>query len=78
MAEFNFEIIKHIGVIGEGSKGWKKEVNIVKWNNRNPKVDIRDWDENHVKMGRGVTLSKEEVSELKKLLENFELDELDN
>jgi hypothetical protein len=76
MAEFNFEIIKHIGVIGEGSKGWKKEVNIVKWNNRNPKVDIRDWDENHVKMGRGVTLSKEEVSELKKLLENFELDEL--
>jgi hypothetical protein len=77
MSEFNFEIIKHIGVIGEGTKGWKKEVNIVKWNNRNPKMDIRDWDQNNVKMGRGVTLNKEEVSELKNLLNDIDLDDLE-
>lgn len=72
MAELNFEILANIGVIGEGTRGWKKEVNIVKWNGRNPKVDIRDWDESHTKMGRGVTLSKEEVMELKELIADFE------
>lgn len=52
MAELKYEIKKHIGVIGEGTKGWKKEVNLVSWNERKPKLDIRDWDENHEKMGR--------------------------
>jgi hypothetical protein len=57
MADLKFEIKKFIGVIGEGTKGWKKEVNLVSWNERKPKLDIRDWDENHEKMGKGVTLN---------------------
>jgi hypothetical protein len=74
--ELKFEIKKDVGVIGEGTKGWKKEVNIVSWNDRKPKFDIRDWDEPHEKMGKGVTLNKGEVEELKKLLESYNLDEL--
>jgi len=78
MAELKFEICKNLGVIGIGSKGWKKEVNIVKWNERKPKLDIRDWDENHEKMGKGITLNREEAIELKSILESIDLDELND
>lgn len=76
MAEIKFEIRKHLGVIGENAKGWKKEVNMVSWNDRKPKLDIRDWDENHEKMGKGVTLNCDEVQELKKLLNNIDGEDL--
>lgn len=75
--ELKFEIKRNIGVIGEGTKGWKKEVNIISWNDRKPKLDIRDWDEAHEKMGKGVTLNREEVQELKKLLEAYDMDGLE-
>lgn len=77
MADLKFEIKKYLGVIGEGTKGWKKEVNLVSWNDRKPKLDIRDWDETHEKMGKGVTLNKNEVLELKKLLDTVEFDEME-
>ena len=77
MAEIKFEITEKIGVIGEGSKGWKKELNLISWNDRKAKADIRDWDETHEKMGKGVTLTKEELKELKRLLNEIDIDELD-
>ncbi len=77
MADLKYEIKKSLGVIGEGTKGWKKEVNLVSWNDRKPKLDIRDWDETHEKMGKGVTLNKNEVEELKKLLESIDLEEME-
>jgi hypothetical protein len=77
MADLKFEIKKHLGVIGEGTKGWKKEVNLVSWNERKPKLDIRDWDETHEKMGKGITLSRSEAEELKKLLSTIELNEME-
>lgn len=76
MSELNFEIVRTIGVIGEGSKGWKKEVNIISWNERKPKLDIRDWDENHDKMGRGVTLHSSEAENLKGILLDLDFEEL--
>lgn len=77
MADLKYEIKKHLGVIGEGTKGWKKEVNLVSWNDRRPKLDIRDWDETHEKMGKGVTLNKGEVEELRKLLETLEIEDME-
>jgi hypothetical protein len=77
MAGLKYEIKKFLGVIGEGTKGWKKEVNLISWNERKPKLDIRDWDENHEKMGRGITLSKDETEELKKLLTAFDPAEME-
>ena len=68
MAEIKYEIVKALGVLSEGSNGWKKELNLVSWNGRAPKYDIRDWDEDHEKMGKGVTLSEEEMMKLKELL----------
>ena len=70
--EFRFSIMRHIGVLAEGTKGWKKEVNLVSWNDRPAKLDIREWDENHVKMSKGVTLSAEETALLRELIDNTE------
>ncbi|WP_284035623.1 PC4/YdbC family ssDNA-binding protein [Neobacillus sp. 114] len=65
MAEIQYEIVQTIAVLSESAKGWKKELNLVSWNGREPKYDIRDWSENHEKMGKGVTLSKDELEKLK-------------
>jgi len=70
MAGIKFEIVENIGVIGGSKKGWSKEVNLVSWNGRAPKIDIREWDENHEKMGKGITLSEEEYEKLKEILAN--------
>jgi len=70
--EFKFSIVRHIGVLAEGTKGWKKEVNLVSWNDRPPKLDLREWDEHHVKMSRGITLSPEESGILKELIADVE------
>lgn len=71
------KIIENLGVIGEGTKGWKKEVNLISWNYRKAKVDICDWDEEHEKMGKGITLSKDELIALKKILNLINIDGLD-
>lgn len=77
MAEIKFEIIEKLGAIGEGTKGWKKEVNLISWNSRKPKIDIRDWDEEHEKMGKGITLSKDELIALKEILDLIDIENLD-
>jgi len=77
MADIKYEITKTIGVLSEGSKGWLKEINLVSWNDRQPKIDIRDWGPDHEKMGKGVTLNKEELIQLKELLNSIELEDLE-
>jgi hypothetical protein len=71
MADITFEITKTIGVLSEGAKGWTKELNLVSWNGREPKYDIRDWDANHEKMGKGLTFTKDELVILKELLQEI-------
>ena len=70
MPDIKYEITKHIGVLSESSKGWTKELNLVSWNDREPKYDIREWSPEHEKMGKGVTLSEDEVVALKRLLDD--------
>jgi hypothetical protein len=77
MAEITFEIKKHLGIIGEDYRGWTKEVNLISWNNRKPKLDIRDWDPEHAKMGKGITLNVDELLKLKDLLAELSPDELE-
>lgn len=68
MPDIKYEIIKEIGVLSENSKGWRKELNLISWNNGEPKYDIRDWAPSHEKMGKGTTLNKDEVTKLKEIL----------
>ena len=70
MSEIKYEIIEQLGVLSESEKGWKKELNLVSWNGREPKYDLRDWSENHEKMGKGITLSEEEAIKLRNILNN--------
>ena len=71
MSDINFEIKHHIGVLSESSKGWRKELNLISWNGREPKYDIRDWSPEHEKMGKGTTLSNEEIENLYALLKKM-------
>ncbi|SDD33634.1 hypothetical protein SAMN05421663_10989 [Terribacillus halophilus] len=72
MAELSYEIVKELGVISVSPKGWQKELNLISWNGREPKYDIRDWAPDHEKMGKGITLSAEEVSTLRGLLQGLD------
>ncbi|MEQ3339921.1 YdbC family protein [Clostridium butyricum] len=73
MADIKYEIKEEIGVISESSKGWTKELNLISWNGKEAKYDLRDWAPEHEKMGKGVTLSKEELIRLKELLNSIEI-----
>ncbi|MCD7727114.1 MAG: YdbC family protein [Ruminococcus sp.] len=75
MAELKYEITRHIGVISENAKGWTKELNMISWNEREPKYDLREWNPDHSRMGKGVTLTEEEVENLKKLLNGEEIED---
>lgn len=72
MSDFKYEIIETLGILSEGTKGWQKELNMVSWNERSPKLDIRDWGPNHEKMGKGITLSDQETIKLRELLASRE------
>ena len=73
MSEIKYEIIKNIGTLSKAESGWAKELNLISWNDREAKYDIRDWSEDHGKMGKGVTFSKAELLALKELLNSIEL-----
>lgn len=68
MADIKFEIKEELGILSESSKGWTKELNLVSWNGAAPKYDLRDWAPGHEKMGKGVTLTPEEIEKLRDLL----------
>lgn len=73
MSNIKYEIIEKIGQLSESSKGWAKELNLISWNGRDPKYDLRDWAPEHEKMGKGITLSKEELKELRDMLNKMNL-----
>ena len=66
--DFDFEIVEHIGVLAEKTRGWKREVNLVSWSGAEPKIDIRDWSPDHSKMGKGISMSTDEIEKLKEIL----------
>ncbi len=71
MPDIKYEIVEKIGVLSTTDKGWSKELNLVSWNDREPKYDLRDWNENHDKMGKGITLTRDELDKLKETLDGY-------
>ena len=71
MTKLEFQIEKHLGVLSEAKSGWTKEVNLVSWNDRPAKLDIREWDVDHQKMSKGITFTKEELELLKQILDDY-------
>ena len=73
MAEIKFEIKETVGTLSESPKGWTKELNLISWNGKEPKFDLRDWAPEHEKMGKGVTLTVEDLKALRDLLNDMKL-----
>ncbi len=69
MKDVKYEIIKEIGILSESTSGWKKELNVISWNDGEPKYDLRDWAPNREKMGKGITFTSEEAANLMMLLQ---------
>lgn len=71
MPDIKYEIIETIGILSENAKGWKKELNLISWNKAEPKYDLREWSPDHEKMGKGTTITKEEIKKLKEILQTL-------
>jgi hypothetical protein len=73
MSEIKYNIIKKIGVLSKSNSGWTKELNLVSWNDQEPKYDLREWSPDRARRGKGVALSRDELVALKELLNTMEL-----
>lgn len=73
MAEFKYEVKQRIAVISQGQGGWERQLNLVSWNDREPKYDIRDWAPDGSKMGKGISMTRDELAILKGILDEMEL-----
>jgi len=73
MSEIKYEIIKRVGILSKSASGWTKELNLISWNDRDAKYDIREWSPDRERRGKGVTLSAEELSALKGVLNSIEI-----
>lgn len=69
-----YSIYKQIGRLSEPNNGWTKELNYISWNGREPVYDIRTWDAEHTKYGKGVTITIGQMAVLKKLLLTIDID----
>lgn len=73
MEKITYEIVEKIGILSTNEQGWKKELNVISWNERAPKYDIRDWSPDDSKMGKGITLSSNEMREFVALVEELDI-----
>ena len=64
-----YKIIKRFGVLSENESGWKREFNLVSWNDAKPKYDIRQWAPDGIKMSKGLTMTEDEIKILRNLID---------
>lgn len=69
MREIQYEIVKEITVLSTGDSGYTKEINLISWNGKEPKYDIRSFSPNREKCGKGITLNADEAAALLKALQ---------
>lgn len=61
--EIEYKIVDTIAILSH-KNAWTLELNIIKWGDNAPKFDIRTWNEDHTKCGKGITLTDEEAQAL--------------
>ena len=69
MKDIQYEIVKEIAVLSTSDSGYTKEINLISWNGKEPKYDIRSFSPNREKCGKGVTLTEAEAGKLLAALE---------
>ena len=73
MAEFTYEVTERIAVLSTNARGWERQLNLISWNDHEPKYDIRDWSPDGSRMAKGISLTEEELKTLKGILDDMEL-----
>lgn len=69
MKEIQYEIKQEIAVLSKSDSGYTKEINLISWNDAEPKYDIRSFSPNREKCGKGITLTETEAKELLEALQ---------
>ena len=67
MNDFAYKIIRNITTISQRGN-WALELNLVSWDGRPATFDLRKWNEDHTKMSKGISLTRDEVKALGKFL----------
>lgn len=70
-SEIKYEVLDKFGILSTSEKGWTTELRLVKWNDHDPKYDIRSWSPDGSKMGKGITLTKDEIKALGALIDQL-------
>lgn len=60
----DWEVIEEIVVLHRSQGGWAKELNFISWNGEDPKFDVRWWNADKTRIGKGFTFTKEELEVL--------------
>lgn len=74
MKQLQFNIEDVCGTLSENKDGWRKQLTYISWNNRAPKFDLRAWDPEYQAMTKGITLTKDEIIELRDILDKLDVD----
>ena len=72
MAEIKYEIIQRIAVLSQRPRGWERQLNLISWNDAEPKYDLRDWSPDGSRMGKGISMTKAELATLRGILDEME------
>lgn len=67
MNNFSYKIVRNITTISQRGN-WALELNLVSWDGRPATFDLRKWNEDHTKMSKGISLTRDEVKALGKFL----------
>ena len=74
-AEVTMEVKEVVGVISQHGNN-SLELRLVSWNGADPKYDLRNWyldREGNEKCAKGLTFAKEDLEQLKELLNSITL-----
>ena len=72
--DMEFKIEQHVGVLSKNSRsGWRKELTLTSWNGKPAKLEIRDWNEDYTRCGKGMTFTEEESLALRELMSQLEI-----
>lgn len=76
--KISVEILEEMGDLSVSANGWKKQLTYTSWNGRSPKFDLRSWDGDHTSMTKGLTLTKEELMNLRDVLNQLDFEKYED
>ena len=70
-SNYDFKIQKEIGIVSEKPSGWTLELNLVSFNGKGAMYDLREWNDDHTALRRGIRLSESDLRSLMKVIKKY-------